>query len=51
MRTFVIYYFRELSDECHSCELEIKGENILNALENFYKLNIVLKRVYKIDEL
>jgi len=51
MRKFLIYYFREINDECHDCELEVQGENIVNALENFYKLNIVLKRVYKVEQI
>jgi hypothetical protein len=51
MKTFLVYYFKEVSDECRDYELEIQGDNIANALENFYKLNLVIKRVFKIEEI
>ena len=51
MRKYRVYYYAERFDECQDFNIEIQGENISKALENFYKLNIVIKRVYKIDEI
>jgi len=50
MRTFIIYYYKEINDECVEQQIEIQCNNIEMALHLFKQEIRIYKRVYKIEE-
>lgn len=51
MRTYQIDYYALKRDQTQDLEDFVEGENILEALQNFYKKGIVHKRVTGVFEL
>ena len=50
MKTYVVYYYVEIEDECRDVEKEVKAFNIRGALNEFELKTSVYKRITKIEE-
>ena len=50
MRKYIVYYYKEIKDECVDCEKEIQANNIEMVLHLFNKEIRVYKRIWKIEE-
>lgn len=50
MRKYIVYYYKEINDECVDCEKEIQANNIEMVLHLFNKEIRVYKRIWKIEE-
>lgn len=50
MRTYIVYYYKEINDECVDCEKKVNAFSIRGALTEFETSTTVFKRVYKIEE-
>ena len=50
MRTYIVYYYKEINDECVEQQIEIQCNNIEMALHLFKQEIRIYKRVYKIEE-
>ena len=51
MRKYQIDYWTEYEDECTDFSKIIEADTIKQALEKFYNLRILYKRVFKIEEI
>ena len=51
MRKYQIDYWAEYEDECVDFSKIIEADTIKEALEKFYNLRILCKRIFKIEEI
>jgi hypothetical protein len=51
MRSYRVYYYKEINDECVDCEIVIEVPRIDNVISEFKEQVQLFKRITKIEEL